>query len=529
MSISTNDGYIHAIAKNSNQVQVYFIVKKNNRVIDMDLEELEDHVNVDISSSNDELEIIIKQKESSWIKNWKDRYYVSLHILAPERTACTLKTSDGDVDMVGFKGNQSCRTSDGDIRIEDIIGEVYAKTSDGDINVSDIDGDLEVATSDGDVRASNIMGEGIFKTSDGNIRATNVNGGIRANTSDGNVILEDTKGVNTARTSDGNIVFENMLGSINAQTSDGDIRGDINSLTDKLYLKTSDGDITVSVPDGLGMDITLRGEDINMRLQDFSGETSDHKIEGTIRGGGIEVELDARIDPDRVVVEVTEVGLVGGDQRERQILTQGPSDLPPGVEASYALCLGHLTDIDLGRGPLDLRSTGEIELLAVLVQRRPTYAGRPGVPPLDLPLQTPLHASKDEGAPVASGQVVQLGFPDPGSLVDEGDFLVVLSLTIVVGDPSPEEEALPAVVVPAGLQDDGGLAGGAEEDTRSRFGVHFVTPIRLLLGRGRSRLEDEGPGTEQRAKQRRGNSRRHLFVLPVRRGELGCPASGRNA
>lgn len=291
MSISTNDGYINVIAKNTDQIEVFFIVKKNNKVYEMDLEELEEHLDVDISSSNDDLEITIKQKESSWIKNWKDRYYVSLHILAPERTSANLRTSDGDIDMTGLKGNQNCKTSDGDIHVENIVGDLYTKTSDGNIIVSDVDGTLETSTSDGDIKAANIKGEASFRTSDGDITVGNVMGDTQATTSDGNIILEEVKGDHTARTSDGNIVFEDMQGSITAQTSDGNIKGDLNSLTNKLYLKTSDGDITVAVPDGIGMDISLRGEDINMRLEDFSGETSDHKIEGTIRGGGVEVEL----------------------------------------------------------------------------------------------------------------------------------------------------------------------------------------------------------------------------------------------
>ena len=291
MAISTNDGFINAIAKNSDQIEVFFIVKKNGRIIDVDLEELEEHVDVDIQSSSDKLEIYIKQRESSWIRNWKDRYYVSLHILAPTRTTCNLKTSDGDVDMVGFRGNQSCKTSDGDIRVEDIEGDLYAKTSDGNIDILGINGNLDTHTSDGDIKAVDINGEASFKTSDGKIVATNIAGDTKATTSDGNIILENVKGENSARTSDGNILFENMRGSLVAQTSDGDIRGDLNSLTNRLYLKTSDGNITVSVPDGMGMDLLLRGEDINMHLDDFSGETSDHKIEGTIRGGGVEVEL----------------------------------------------------------------------------------------------------------------------------------------------------------------------------------------------------------------------------------------------
>lgn len=291
MSISTNDGFIKAYGKETNEIQVFFIVKKNDKVIDMDLNELKDHLDVDISNSGSNLEIIIKQRESNWIKNWKDRYYVSMQILAPKETECILKTSDGDIEMVGFSGGQNCKTSDGDIEVEDIDGELEAKTSDGDINVISIIGSVQLQTSDGDINAERIKGDVSFKTSDGKIVARSISGDMNAVTSDGNILLIEVVGINHARTSDGNINFEHLKGGLTAQTSDGNISGTFDKLDHSLLLKTSDGNISVTVPDGLGMDLTLRGEDINMRLEDFSGETSDHKIEGTIRGGGINVEL----------------------------------------------------------------------------------------------------------------------------------------------------------------------------------------------------------------------------------------------
>lgn len=291
MEIVTNDGFIKTNPHEGNEIEVFFIVKKNNRVMDMGLEELEDEVDVEIYSADDRLEIKIRQRETSWIRNWRDLYYVSLQINAPSNTSCALKTSDGDISMEGFTGTQFCKTSDGDIEVNEINGDLTAHTSDGDIFVSDVDGDTELHTSDGDIQAANIEGETNFKTSDGKIMARNIIGDTHAVTSDGNIILENIRGNNSAKTSDGNIVFEEMRGSLTAQTSDGDIRGDLNQLTNKLYLKTSDGNISVSVPNGLGMDVRLKGEEINTILDEFSGNTSDHSIEGTIRGGGVEVEL----------------------------------------------------------------------------------------------------------------------------------------------------------------------------------------------------------------------------------------------
>jgi hypothetical protein len=290
MAIKTNDGFIKAYAANSDEIMVYFIVTKDGRVQDMSLENLEDELDVEISSSGNSLEITIKQENGSWL-NWRNRYNVSMQIIAPTKTACNLHTSDGNIELVDFTGDQLCRTSDGNIEAEGISGNLSARTSDGNIEALRISGEVELHTSDGDIVTENIENNCSLRTSDGKVIAIDVNGNISAVTSDGNVHLEKAKGKHSARTSDGDITFEDISGSLNAKTSDGDIRGDFITLDDRLALKTSDGSISVTIPDGLGMDVLLKGEDINTSLERFSGETSDHKVEGKIRGGGVEVEL----------------------------------------------------------------------------------------------------------------------------------------------------------------------------------------------------------------------------------------------
>lgn len=291
MEIQTNDGFINVNSHISNEIEVFFIVRKNDQIVDIGLEELEEHLNVDLVHNNDRLEIKIRQNESSWVRNWRNRYYVSLQIYAPDRTVCNLKTSDGDILLNGFEGAQQCKTSDGDIQIKDIRGYVHAQTSDGDIDAEEIDGKAELITSDGDIRIVKVTGQANLKTSDGKIYASNIYDDTRAITSDGNILLENIRGENEARTSDGNIVFEHMRGALTAQTSDGNIEGDLTELSNRLHLKTSDGNISVSIPSGMGLNLKLKGEAIYTQLDGFSGNTSDHLIEGTMRGGGVEVEL----------------------------------------------------------------------------------------------------------------------------------------------------------------------------------------------------------------------------------------------
>ncbi len=292
LAIRTSDGFINAYASNDeDEIKVFFIVKRNSKVQDMDLDELRDHLDVEISNTSNSLQIIIKQQGSDWLMSWRDRYHVSFYILAPKRTECTLKTSDGNIKLEGFAGDQVCSTSDGNIAAESIDGSLDARTSDGNIDVFNVDGDTGLRTSDGNIVAENIRGNCEFKTSDGRISVSSITGDVHAVTSDGNISMLQARGVHSARTSDGNINFEELSGGLEAQTSDGDIRGEFEKLSGRVALKTSDGNISVTVPDGIGLDILLKGEDIHTRLEDFSGDTDEHRIEGRIRGGGIDIEL----------------------------------------------------------------------------------------------------------------------------------------------------------------------------------------------------------------------------------------------
>lgn len=291
ISISTSDGYIRAVKGNPGQVEVYYAVYKDNKLQDISLEELQEHLDIDIATSANNLSIAVRQPKKSMLLSWRNQYRVSFMIMAPPALTSELKTSDGNITVSGFTGRQQCRTSDGNIKITDVSNDISAHTSDGNIKVSDIGGAAELITSDGDIHATGVSGHANFRTSDGNIYANDIGDDMEATTSDGDINLENTRGIQTVKTSDGAVYFENVQGSLSARTSDGPIKGSISKPTQKLTLKTSDGNISVSVPRGLGMDLHLKGEHINAELNDFDGEANKHNIDGRIRGGGTLINL----------------------------------------------------------------------------------------------------------------------------------------------------------------------------------------------------------------------------------------------
>lgn len=270
LKISSSDGDIRVLPGKEGVFEVYYIVYKNNGIVNISREELEEEMIIDIRHEQNLLDISVRNKKSI---SWRTNYDVSFVVYAPVETSCFLISSDGDIELSGLKADQKCRTSDGDIESERIEGAIDLVTSDGDIRAMDIVGDAELETSDGDVVAEQ------------------VEGAISIVTSDGDVVLKDVVGAIDAVTSDGDISFYNCSGSIIASTSDGDIEGNLLKVTHKVSLITSDGDIDLSIPEGIAVTLKLKGEDIRAPKLNFQGEVDEHHLEGEVNGGGVSMNL----------------------------------------------------------------------------------------------------------------------------------------------------------------------------------------------------------------------------------------------
>lgn len=275
LKVSVSDGFINVYPSETDKTEVYFIVKKGSSLQKISKDELDEFVSLIINIYPDNLEITIKHRNNNNWKAWENSYNVSCEIYTPAETSCDLRSSDGDILIKGLNANQKCITSDGDVVAARINGNINCTTSDGDVQIYNVTGNTNLATSDGDVKAENVEGDTKFVTSDGDVNLVNVTGTINA------------------RTSDGDISFIDCSGSVIAQTSDGDIEGNIIKLKVKLSVITSDGDIDVTIPEGLSFDVKLKGSDLNIPLIDFSGKSEEHLIQGTVRGGGIPIELMA--------------------------------------------------------------------------------------------------------------------------------------------------------------------------------------------------------------------------------------------
>ena len=251
--VSTSGGSIRVEGGNANSVKVEMYVKSNKHSDSKIKEMLEEDYEIRIEKSGSRIEAVAKKVSKNW--SWNG-ISISFVVYTPENFACDLNTSGGSLKISGVSGrNHELKTSGGSITAEDMSGDLEARTSGGSITVKDFVGELDAKTSGGSIKLSNIKGD------------------IDVSTSGGGITIDDAQG------------------AVYASTSGGSINADISKLEDQLVLKTSGGSVRATIPSGLGLDLDLRGNRVNTSLNNFSGESKSDRVNGTVNGGGILVQL----------------------------------------------------------------------------------------------------------------------------------------------------------------------------------------------------------------------------------------------
>lgn len=250
LDVRTSGGHITVKASESSRVRVEMYVRKNGRDLspsDTDLDDFE----IDISQSGNTVRAIAKRDNGKGWKFWNNNNLsISFVVYTPREMSTDLKTSGGHIETNGLSGNQKISTSGGHLKLSTLMGTVDARTSGGHIEISDFEGEMKA------------------RTSGGHIDVVNSSGSINL------------------RTSGGHIDLERISGTVEASTSGGSINAEIASIGQFVDLRTSGGNVNISVPDGLGLDLDLRGSRVRTELKNFSGEVERDEVEGSVNGGG---------------------------------------------------------------------------------------------------------------------------------------------------------------------------------------------------------------------------------------------------
>jgi DUF4097 and DUF4098 domain-containing protein YvlB len=197
-------------------------------------------------------------------------------------------TMGGNLDFRDIKGNIEFETMGGEIRVEKVSGLLDLETMGGGIIVTDskadgrvstmggtiliedVDGNLRGSTMGGNVTYRNVTGQGGGDMAPDEVRVSSMGGSISIDeaprgatleTKGGGITVRSAKEFVKAETMGGNIRIYEIDGWVDAATMGGDVIVNMIGDPDKgrrdVEISSMGGDIELTVPDGLSMDVDI--------------------------------------------------------------------------------------------------------------------------------------------------------------------------------------------------------------------------------------------------------------------------------
>lgn len=267
LSMDVNKSSIEIDTHNENTVKVMVVLSVNTnndkkaksvfKTFESDMTQNENNVTI-------ESEFRGSSGVFSWLKGKKMKvnYYVAVpanYNLDLKTTTGKIKVSDvngkiktrtskGDMEFIRVKHSTTVHTAGGDVALKGCFGNARVNTSDGDIHISRVEGDIGINSSVGDIDITEIMGPVDAITSGGSIKALvsrQPKNNCKFTTNSGSMTIKMANDIDiniNAKTSEGKIktAFE-----VNGEQTKRKLKGKINNGGPELYLRTTDGKITI--------------------------------------------------------------------------------------------------------------------------------------------------------------------------------------------------------------------------------------------------------------------------------------------
>lgn len=278
LTIDADGSDLRVEGTSGNQVAVHVLITGSERFLK--------RLTLSAEQSGNDVALLAKQ-EGTWLTFGWNNNGGTIEVKVPRDYNIDIRTSGGDMTVGQLQGEARGKTSGGDIRVADIHGPVDMQTSGGDVRVEQVEGSTRLSTSGGDIEIARLTGDLDAKTSGGYIHLDDITGKVLARTSSGNVIASGVRGDSDLKTSGGDI-RATIDGKIAAHTSGGDVTAELVGANRGISVSSSGGDLTVRVPKGTTgeLNAATSGGSVRSELPVTTTEMGDHKLTGTLNGGG---------------------------------------------------------------------------------------------------------------------------------------------------------------------------------------------------------------------------------------------------
>ena len=261
----------------------------NNRLSEDRIRQLlEENYTIDVRVENGRL--IATARRNGNVRG-QDQLSINFTINVSSNASSNLQTAGGGISISNLSGGtQNFQTSGGGISVRDVSGNITGTTAGGGVSLDNSQGTISLTTSGGGVSAQNSGGTITLTTAGGGLTLNNLNGNIRATTSGGGITANNIQGSLETTTGGGGVTLNRLSGNVTASTSGGAMSVEMISVNEFVRL-TNNGNITLTLPANQGYNLNVRGSRIEAALNNFSGERDERSINGTVGGGGAEVNV----------------------------------------------------------------------------------------------------------------------------------------------------------------------------------------------------------------------------------------------
>jgi hypothetical protein len=278
LTIEADGADLRVTGTSGSQVVVHMLFTGSERMLE--------RMTLSADQSGNDVAVVAKDKPGNWFNlGWNREGRVEVQV--PHSYNIDIRTAGGDITVGQLQGETRGKTSGGDIRLTELTGPVDVSTSGGDVRVEQVEGNTRLNTSGGDIEIAKLNGDVDAKTSGGYIHLDDVVGKVLARTSSGNVIARGIRGDSELKTSGGDI-RATIDGKIAAHTSGGDVLAELVGKNRGISVSSSGGDLTVRVPKDTSAELNAAtsGGSVRTELPVTTTEMGEHKLTGTINGGG---------------------------------------------------------------------------------------------------------------------------------------------------------------------------------------------------------------------------------------------------
>jgi hypothetical protein len=234
-------------------------------------------VNIEVTEEGNTLRIETKY-EKNYFKQKNRQVSVDYWLTIPSKADANMTSVSGDVSLEKIGGATKATSVSGEVELNGMAGPVKGKSVSGDVSVADAMSGVECESVSGDVHVKNVVGGAEVKSVSGGITVQNCKGDIDAEVVSGDVELMDVAGA----------------AEVNAKSVSGGVTyvGDIAS--DGSYsMHSLSGSIVLKIPADSAFDLSAKtfsgGIESDFEIK-MSGKISKKELQGTVNGGGAEIE-----------------------------------------------------------------------------------------------------------------------------------------------------------------------------------------------------------------------------------------------